>query len=207
MGDDKQTLPKTQSYRRIETAEAGSWHSASFHITTDMGIEQVYDIIHRISKGFEDSCVRCLQNNSGVVINEITEQLWCGVDGADNYIEPNYDNDPYFEEPGRWYHKSQAYKKWKNRITPPSRGVMLDLPQRPDNVPNLYITGRFYGDISATKIDDGLMLGAPDNDGPAILRKYSDLPLLDMGTSAVAFFNQNYMLPSIEKFFKDCGYL
>ncbi len=170
-----------------------------------MDIQGVYDIIHKIADGFEETCIRCLSDNSGMVLQTITEQLWCGLDGESNYLEPTYDDDPYFDEEGPWYHQAKEYKAWKLAIKPPSVGTILGLPPRPDNVPNLFINGKFYSDITAFRSGDELVIDPGIGDGPAIVAKYGD-QILDMGSTAVEFFNETYMLPDIADFFNECGY-
>lgn len=163
------------------------------------------DIIHNIAEGFERSCRDCLDINQGVVLNAVKEQLMCGVDSQDRHLTPTYDNDPFFEEEGYWHHRNAAYKQWKRIITPPTRGAVLGLEPRPDEVPNLFIDGTFYSEITTMMQGDVLVTGPGSGNGPAIIRKYGD-GILGMGPSARSYFNEAYMLPSIEKFFKDCGY-
>lgn len=171
-----------------------------------MGIEEVANIVRKISDGFEEACIRCLDDNSDVVIKAVTEQLKCGQDGDGNHLSPTYDNDPYFEEKGSWYHRAKDYKAWKYSITPPGAGTMLGLPPRPDDVPNLYIDGTFHSEITAYRKGDVLVVNPGSGDGPSIVAKYGDA-ILDIGPNAVEYFNVNFMLPAIDSFFKDCGYL
>lgn len=170
-----------------------------------MGIEEVSKIIGKISDGFEEACIRCLDDNSGIVLRAVKEQLYSGLDGDGNYLSPTYDNDPYFEEAGYWYHRAKDYKAWKYTITPPIAGTMLGLPPRPDDVPNLYIRGIFYSEIAAYLKGDVLVVDPGSGDGSSIVAKYGDA-ILDIGPTAVEYFNVNYMLPAIDSFFKDCGY-
>lgn len=95
--------------------------------------------------------------------------------------------------------------EWKKDITPPESSEMLGLPPRPEDVPNLYIDGTFHRDISATMVDDGLRISPGNNDGPAIVMKYGD-SILNMGPTAIEYFNVTYLWPAIENFYKDCGY-
>lgn len=170
-----------------------------------MDLASVADIIQRISDGFEDACERCLNNHSGIVLLAVTEQMYGGQSGSGNYLTPNYDNDPFFEEEGYWHHRAKDYKAWKRAITPPVTGSMLGLPPRPDDVPNLFIDGTFYSQITARRIGDGLLIDPGNGNGPDIVAKYGD-DLLDMGPTAVRYFNDEYMLPAIGRHFKDCGY-
>lgn len=170
-----------------------------------MDISQVSDIIHRIAEGFEENGMKCLSDHSGSVVVAIEEQMYSGFNGNDELLSPTYDDDPYFEQPGPWYHNGAAYKAWKKEITPPEGSTLLGLPPRPENVPNLYINGRFYSDIIANRRGDVLVVDPGHNDGPAIVAKFGD-EILNMGSSAVEYFNREYMMPSIERFFKKCGY-
>lgn len=170
-----------------------------------MGIEEVANIIHKIADGFEEACIKCLESNSGVVLHAVAEQLYSGLDGEEKHLSPTYDDDPYFEEEGYWYHRAKDYKAWKYSITPPVAGTMLGLPPRPDEVPNLYINGKFYSEITAMRKGDVLVVDPGSGNGSAIVAKYGD-QILDMGQTAIEYFNTTYMLPAIDSFFKDCGY-
>lgn len=170
-----------------------------------MGVEEVAKIIWAIADGIEESCAECLSNNSGIVVLAVTEQLYSGQDGDAQYLSPTYDEDPYFNEPGPWYQDAEGYKEWKFNITPPVISSMLGLGPRPEDVPNLYINGKFFSEINATRKDLGLLIDPGSGDGPAIVEKYGD-QILEMGPTAVSYFNEEYMLPHIEKFFITCGY-
>lgn len=171
-----------------------------------MDIQGVYDIIHKIADGFEKNAVQCLSNHTGIVVMAIQEQIYCGQNGEGNYLSPNYDNDPYFEERGYWYHRAKDYKAWKKAITPPRESRMLGLPPRPENVPNLFIDGTFFSEITATMRGDTLYVSPGQKNGPDIVAKYKE-SLLDFGDNSVDYFNRNYMMPSIEQFIKKCGYV
>ena len=172
---------------------------------SDMNISKVADIIHKIADGFEENGMKCLSDHSGNVVIAVQEQIYSGQNGEGELLSPTYDDDPYFEEEGYWYHRNAAYKAWKKDITPPRGSTLLGLPPRPENVPNLYINGKFFSDILADRRGDVLHVDPGTGDGPAIVAKFGD-EILNMGPSAVQYFNREYLLPSIAKFFKDCGY-
>lgn len=175
-----------------------------------MGIEEVSNIIGKIAGGLKDACVKCLQDNSDIVVLAVSEQLFCGLDADENYLTPNYDDDPYFDDPKnkQWYKRANKYKEWKKGITPPQTGAMLGLSPRPDNIPNLWINGTFHGQINAQKINDGLLIDPGRGRGPDIVKKYekNNVVILDIGPTGMRYFNEEYLLPAIAKFFKDCGY-
>ena len=170
-----------------------------------MDIQGVHDIIHKIAEGFEDNAMQCLEFHSGNIVVAIQEQIYSGQNGEGEHLSPTYDADPYFEEEGPWYHRAQEYKDWKYTITPPVGSSLLGLPPRPDNVPNLFINGKFFSEITVSRRGDMLYVDPGNGDGPDIVAKYGD-SLLDIGDSAVVYFNREYMWPAIEKFFNDCGY-
>lgn len=170
-----------------------------------MDIEQLYNIVHKIAEGFEENAMQCLSDHSGNIVVAIHQQLYSGQDGEGKYLSPTYDADPYFEEEGPWYHRAKDYKAWKHSITPPVGSTLLGLPPRPDDVPNLFINGKFFSEITATRKGDLLYVDPGPGDGPSIVAKYGD-EILNMGPNAVEYFNREYMWPAIEKFFNDCGY-
>lgn len=170
-----------------------------------MDIASVATIIEKIANGLEPAVVDMLHEKKDVVVMAVQDQLWSGLDGEGNYLNPNYDNDPYFNEPGFWEGRAADYKKWKQLITPPSPGSLLNLPPRPDNVPNLYIDGTFYGEIIPADIAEGVTLGPGGGDAPEIVSKWGD-KILRLGDEAVMYFNRTYTLPAIRKLFAKSGY-
>lgn len=170
-----------------------------------MNIQEVCDIIHEIAYGFERNALECLSTHSGDMVEAIREQIYSGQNGDGEYLSPSYYTDPFFEQKGRWYHRQQGYIDWKYDITPPEASAILGLPPRPEDVPNLYINGLFHSEITATLQGDILEVDYGMGNGSAIVAKYGK-SLLNPGDAAVEYFNREYMWPSIEKFFNDCGY-
>lgn len=169
-----------------------------------MEIAQVAEIIGRIADGFEEACFKCLEENRGIVYQSVLLQLRAGLDQEDIYLKPTYDDDTYFNEPGRWYKRADKYKAWKKTIDPPIENI-LGFPDRPDHVPNLYINGQFYDSIQVLRSGDVLEIKTTTAKGKQIVKKYKDR-ILGIGPTAVEYFNSNYMLPAIGAFFRDCGY-
>lgn len=60
------------------------------------------------------------------------DQLYRGLDANGNYLSPKYSEDPFFKS----RESALRYAQWKKQITPH--------PDRPLDVPNLFITGRFH---------------------------------------------------------------
>lgn len=172
---------------------------------TIMGIDEVACIIGKIANGLEEACMQCLEANSGTVLQAVKEQIYSGQDGEGNHLSPTYDDDPFFSEPGPWHGRAMQYKIWKYGLTPPVRGTMLGLPPRRIEVPNLFINGKFFSEISIRRHGGMLDVDPGSGNGPAIVEKYGER-ILGMGPTAVEYFNDMYMLPAILSFFKDSGY-
>ena len=170
-------------------------------------VDEVFDIIDIIATQFEEQVVVCMEDNRNTVLMAICEQLYSGIDGGGDHLNPNYDNDPFFHEEGYWFNRADDYKSWKNAITPPISSSMLGLPPRPDNVPNLFINGKFYSDIFAERNDMELKIDVRGSgDGPAIVSKWGN-EILNMGMTAVQYFNEEKLLPHLKDFYEQCGYL
>ena len=105
--------------------------------------EKLENVINRIASGFEKSCMDCLQENNIEVADLVREQLYSGLDGNTDSLRPGYSEDPYFRETtSMWHNDPDGYIEWKRKITPPIKSPRLNLPPRPVDVPNLYITVR-----------------------------------------------------------------
>ena len=168
-------------------------------------IDEVYDAVKRWNDGFEDKCVECMSSNQGVFVQMICEQMYSGLKGDGTYITPSYDDDPFFDEPGMWFHDSEGYKAWKGAITPPMSSSLLGLPPRPYDTPNLFINGKFYSEIYSVAGDRQIEIQVVESgDGPSILGKYGD-ELFDIGSVAVQYFNEEYLIPNLQDFFDNCG--
>lgn len=170
-----------------------------------MGIQEVDNIVRKIAFGIEDAVVECMGENTGLITDLVREQIYSGLDGNGEYLNPTYDNDPYFNEPGQWYHRGNAYKKWKQEITPPMRGATLGLAPRPLEVPNLFITGPFHESIKAAKNETGVTVFTSGfRDGPLIERKYGQA-IFALGSTAREYFILYKLKDYLLNFYRDCG--
>lgn len=161
--------------------------------------------VHSVVTGLEQACADCLMENKAVVEELIEEQLYSGLDGDTNSLRPSYSDDPFFDIKGRWYHDSDGYIEWKKKITPPVTSPRLNLPPRPIDVPNLYITGAFYESIRASVNGDSLSIGTFGfTEGPDIVRKYGD-NILNLGVDAREDILLEMLEPFIGDFFKKYG--
>lgn len=171
------------------------------------GISEVAETIHRIADGFVDTVSDCMAENRGTMTAMIKEQIYSGLDSNGDYLNPTYDNDPYFNEPGRWQGKAALYKAWKMKITPPIRSYILNLPPRPDEVPNLFITGTFFDSIGSEVAEPGVITVTSSgfSDGADIVEKYGD-GILNLGYNAKAYMVEEKLRPWLVDFFEGCGY-
>lgn len=161
--------------------------------------------VHSVVTGLEQACTDCLMENKAVVEELIGEQLYSGLDGDTNSLRPSYSDDPFFDIKGRWYHDSDGYIEWKKKITPPVTSPRLNLPPRPIDVPNLYITGAFHESIRASVNGDSLSIGTFGfTEGPDIVRKYGD-NILNLGVDAREYIVLEMLEPFIGDFFKKYG--
>ena len=104
--------------------------------------DELYRVVHSIASGFKEEVVKCMEEHKNVLVDCIQEQC-IQIGRTEHLLNPDYDTDTYFNEPGPWQNRSEQYKHWKEKITPPLRSEMLYLPPRPVEVPNLFITGSF----------------------------------------------------------------
>lgn len=161
--------------------------------------------VHSVVTGLEQACADCLMENKAVVEELIGEQLYSGLDGDTNSLRPSYSDDPFFDIKGRWYHDSDGYIEWKKKITPLVTSPRLNLPPRPIDVPNLYITGAFHESIRASVNGDSLSIGTFGfTEGPDIVRKYGD-NILNLGVDAREYIVLEMLEPFIGDFFKKYG--
>ncbi|WP_300697550.1 hypothetical protein [uncultured Bacteroides sp.] len=169
-------------------------------------IEEVYKVVHQIAMGIESECEACLLDNGNIVEGLVREQLYAGQNGKGRLLNPTYENDPFFEEPGRWFHRSKQYKHWKAKITPPIESEVLFLPPRPLEVPNLFITGTFHNSIMARPVAGGLSVDTIGfKDGNDIKGKYGE-DIFVLGDEGKEYFAKHILRPYLERFFENCGY-
>lgn len=170
-------------------------------------IYEVAGIIHSIVSGFEEECVKCLEANGEDIVGSIQEQLYSGLDGNEDSLRPGYSDDPYFQQTkGRWRNDPDGYIRWKEEKTPPAVSPKLNLSARPVDVPNLIITGAFHESIFTERKGDGIHIGTKGfDDGPLIVKKYGE-QILSPGNTAKEYFNMEFLIPWLKRFFRDCGY-
>lgn len=171
-----------------------------------MDFDRLESVIGAIATGIGDSILECLEEKRNMITQSVTEQLYSGLDGNGEYLSPTYDDDPYFNEKGPWHGAAYAYKKWKEHITPPMRSPVLNLPPRPVEVPNLFITGLFHESIKASREGDVVRVYTSGfQDGPLIEQKYGEA-IFKLTDDAKEYFNIYALRPWLNDFITKCGY-
>lgn len=172
-----------------------------------MNIVEVRERIRLIKDGIQPQILDCMAQNSHDMAVSVREQLYSGVDGEGNSLSPSYDSDPYFSEPRAGYYDEdrghyvncylhpERYIAWKQRITPPEPSSRLNLPARPNNVPNLFIIGTFHQSIDARPTSRGVEIFTSGWDqGPLVERKYGS-QIFKLTENAVGHFNESFLWP------------
>lgn len=170
-------------------------------------IEEVATAVGLVADGLEDEVLACMNDNAGVVVNLVREQLYSGRDGSGEYLSPSYDNDPYFQEEGPWQGRAAAYKEWKKRITPPQNGLITGISARPDDIPNLFISGTFHNSIKSKDAGDGLEIFTEGfKEGKDIERKYGE-SIFNLCDTSLDWFIEKKVEPHLLDFFQKCKLL
>lgn len=171
-----------------------------------MDFDRIEKVIDAIKDGISESILTCLEEKRSIITMCITEQLYSGLDGNDDYLSPSYEDDPYFRELGPWHWRNYAYIKWKERITPPMRSLNLNLPPRPLTVPNLFISGVFHSSITAARVGNVVKVYTSGfQDGPLIEQKYGEA-IFKLTDDAKEYFNIYALRPWLNDFIRNCGY-
>ena len=52
--------------------------------------DELHRVIHSIASGFEEECIRCMEEHKNVLVDCIQEQLYSGLDGTEHLLNPDY---------------------------------------------------------------------------------------------------------------------
>lgn len=170
-------------------------------------IYDVAEIIGRMAGGFEAEVMRIVCGTPDLAEAAVKEQLYGGLSGDGSVLSPDYDSDPWFDDPeSPWHGRSADYKAWKRSITPPRKGVLLGVPARAESAPNLYIDGTFYSKIFATSGGDSLVVSVQTDATTAdIVGKWGE-NILRLGDYAIDYYTREVTGPGVWKFFEACGW-
>lgn len=112
-----------------------------------------FDLLKLLSESANESKERIADYNR--------EQLLLGLDSNENYLSPRYSEDPFFKSK----ESAQRYAQWKNKIEPKR--------DKPFDVPNLYITGRFHNSIEVEVGPTEIGLFSDDANSIGIEQKFT----------------------------------
>jgi hypothetical protein len=92
----------------------------------------------------EAECADIANQRSPILADLVRNQLYKGRAVTGEYLRPFYSEDGWFKS----MVQMQAYRAWKQMITPD--------PDRPADVPNLYIVGYYHEGITARASKSGI---------------------------------------------------
>ena len=113
-----------------------------------------FDIREEVKASIEETKDKILELNKG--------QLLRGLDKFGRYLSPKYSEDPFFKSK----EAALRYANWKASIDQPT--------DKPFDVPNLYINGRFHNSIQVDVDTKNLIFSASSPDASSIEGKFSD---------------------------------
>lgn len=176
-----------------------------------MTIDEMRERVRRIREGFGPEVLKCMDENRYEIVLDVREQLYGGIDGEDNPLQPSYSDDPYFRQPHCYFYDEEfghyvncfqhpeRYVAWKMRITPPERGPRTGVPPRQADQPNLFIVGTFHQSLDARATDKGVEIFTYGWEaGPDVERKYGSR-IFGLGTLATGHFNDTFLLPWLRR--------
>lgn len=104
----------------------------------------------------------CIEQYLPEIVEMIQGQLLDGRDKNDELLTPSYSEDPYFKKPGA----GERYAVWKRKLYPNSK--------RPEDTPNLIITGEFHRGIVAEVISDQIVYTNTASFGEQVIAKFGE---------------------------------
>lgn len=124
-----------------------------------------------------------LKDNSELIIEVNKDQMYSGKTSKGEYIRPYYSENPYFKKPGA----ALRYAQWKAKITPDSR--------RPLDVPNLYVVGKFYGQLKYDPVN--WTVGSSGNLADKVLSVHENV--LGLSPENMGKITDEVLTPSVTK--------
>jgi len=124
------------------------------------------------------------------MLAELQSEQWMegrGVDGE--YIRPYYSENPYFKNKDA----AVRYARWKQKITPN--------PERPFDVPNLYINGYLHSSVFAKVIDDEVEIDSLVSFADEVFRTHENA--VGLSAKMRLLFAEQVVLPNFEDVLKE----
>lgn len=134
--------------------------------------------------------VNVIEITKDVIVDNATDvedlnrkQLYKGLDANGKFLSPKYSEDPWFTSK----EAALRYAEWKKKITPD--------PDRPLDVPNLFITGRFH--YSRTVEVEGSKIAFRSNDPNANKIKAKFKNIDGLTDNSIQAFRKNTLYPQL----------
>jgi hypothetical protein len=143
-----------------------------------------------------------VNNTLDVVANLNTAQLLYGRDADGELLTPTYLDDPYFKGNKK---RAEAYMEKKTRLSPQLMSHIQLFPQKPEETPNLIITGTwFHNYFYATAGGGKYTIGSTGLAADDIQKKYESYGHRIFGLSKPArdFYYRYYIRPAILRSYK-----
>ncbi len=167
----------------------------AFFNLTDMALDALKKLIDDLGAfDTQKEVVDIIEANTDLIV-EMQSDQWMegrGVDGE--FLRPFYSENPYFKSK----ESAARYAKWKQKITPN--------PQRPDDVPNLYINGYLHSLLYADVYGEGSLdaMLKIDSDAPFAPKVFSvHKNALGLNEEKRLLFAENVTLPEFKKILQE----
>lgn len=123
-------------------------------------IDGLISTLQKVQDSIPDWTRESLEANRGELMQIQHGQLMNGQASSGENLRPYYSEDPYFISRAQM----EWYRKWKWQITPS--------PYRQYDVPNLYITGKFHGELDIYFTSDTVTIKGATPYAEGIVEKY-----------------------------------
>lgn len=152
--------------------------------------------MQRRLKGFALQAVvaECIEETKGEIVLLNKDQLLHGLDKEGNYLSPKYSEDSYFKST----ESARRYAEWKQKID--------QVKDKPFDVPNLFITGKYHRGIGIDVSATTYTLFSRDSNASKIENKFSQ-KIYGLNPASKALYLPNYVMPLLkEKIQKRLGF-
>lgn len=122
------------------------------------------NVMHNIEAlDVEEKAVETLDEKKNEALQLNLVQMFRGLKATQGFISPRYSEDPFFKT------RKQAllYAVWKKKISPDT--------DRPDDVPNLFINGRYHQSIEITADREGYHFKSEDKNAKDIEETFKEI--------------------------------
>lgn len=161
--------------------------SAFFNMNQITDIRKLIDDLKGFNAG--DVLQEIVENNLELLADLQRDQWMEGRGGDGEFIRPYYSENPYFKTP----ESAKKYAKWKQIITPN--------PQRPEDVPNLFINGYLHSSLYTSLRQDVFDITSDVDFAPKVFDVHKNAQGLNEEKRLL--FAENITLPEFSKVLKE----